>query len=188
MHRGPKLVDIAGDQRDEAHRDGAANSVAAGCDEHAEVRGEHQAELIVGKLLAERMGEPTGDGGRGVLQRKVDPDVEDVGDGVDEPHQADGKQRSAKQPRTPEQQHNPGGIAERNQRVRWDEDRPGRREDEFEDGVIAQMHQRDGEGEDRQTPPCAAHLPAQRAPDAQNEHQAGDGNKAADGLQRIGGP
>ena len=38
-----KPIDVAGDERDEAHGDGTADSVAAGSDEHAEVGREHEA-------------------------------------------------------------------------------------------------------------------------------------------------
>ena len=87
-----EAVEVPGDQSDETHGDGSANAVAAGGDEHAEFRGKHEAHLVGREGLAEEMGEAAGDVGGGVLQGEVDEDVEDVGDGVDEPEQSEGKE------------------------------------------------------------------------------------------------
>ena len=41
-----EAIDVASDESDKAHGDGSADTVAAGRDEHAEVRREHEAHLV----------------------------------------------------------------------------------------------------------------------------------------------
>src|ERR1700722_6267670 len=74
-----KAIDVAGDERDEAHGDGAADSVAAGSDEHAEVWREHEAELVVAERLAERDGECARYVSGDALEWEIDIDVKDMG-------------------------------------------------------------------------------------------------------------
>jgi len=122
------------------------------------------------------------------LQRQIYPKIEDMRNGVDEPHEHDGKQRRAKESFAAEQERRTGSIAERHQGMWRNEDGPGGRKDEFEDGVIAKMNQRDGEGENREAPPGATHLPAKRPPYPEDQQEADERDKTADRFKGIGCP
>ena len=99
-----EAIDVAGDECDEAHGDGSTDAVAAGSDEHAEVGREHEAHLVGAEGLSERDGEGAGYMGGDALQREIDEDVEDVGDGVDEPDEDDGEESGAKEAGAAEEQ------------------------------------------------------------------------------------
>jgi hypothetical protein len=183
-----ETVDVASDERDKAHGDGAADSVAAGSDEHAEVWREHEAELIVTEGLTEGDGEDARYVGGDALQGEVNVDVEDVGDGVDEPDEDDGEESCAVEAGSAEEQHNAGDVSKRHERMRWEVDGTLRRHDEDEDGLIANMNGGDGDGEDGETPEAALHLPLLRAPDSEYEHSADERNHHADGLKGVHSP
>ena len=113
-----ETVDVAGDERDEAHGDGSADAVATGRDEHAEVGGEHEAHLVGAEWLSEGDGEGAGYVGGDALEGQVDEDVEDVGDGIDEPHQHDGEERGAEETGASEEQDDAGSVGEGYEGVR----------------------------------------------------------------------
>ncbi len=70
---------------------GAADAVAPGSDEHAELRREHQAQLVRTQWLAQRNRKPACNMGGGALQRQIDKDVEDVRNRINEPKKNQGK-------------------------------------------------------------------------------------------------
>ncbi len=142
-----KAIDVACDQRDEAHGDCSANAVAARSDEHAELWGEHEAQLVGAKGLAERDGKRPRNVSGGPLQRKVDKDVEDVGNGIDKPEENQGKQRGAEEACAAKEKNDAGTVGKDDQRVRRNIDGPLRREDKDEDGLIADVD--DGGGDER---------------------------------------
>ena len=54
--------------------------------------------------------------------------------------------------------------------------------------MVADVYRDDGDCEQREPPPRSVHLPAQRAPGPQNQHEADDRDKHADGFERVSGP
>ena len=113
--------------------------------------------------MTERLAECDGEGARYVsrdaLQGEIDVDVEDVGDGVDEPDKDDGEESCAKETGSAEEQNDAGDVSKGHERVRWKVDGPLRGDDEDEDGLIADVDGSDGDGEDDKTPQAALHLP-----------------------------
>jgi hypothetical protein len=123
-----------------------------------------------------------------MLQRQVDVQRKEVGHGVDEPHEHDGKERGTKEARPAEEQHDAGCVGEGYKGVRRHKDGPRGSKDELQDGVIAQVYEADGGDEEDEAPPGAVHLPVQRAPGAQDEEETEDGDESTDGFERVGGP
>jgi hypothetical protein len=188
MRGETKAVNVTRDKCDEAHRDGAADSIAAWSDEHAEVRREHEAKLVVAERLAERDGEGTrymcGDS----LKGEIDVDVEDVRDGVDEPDEDYGKESGAIESGSSEEQDYTGDVGKSYERVRWEVDGPLRRDDEDENCLIADVDGCDGNRKDDKPPETALHLPLLGTPYTKNEHGADQRDHHANGFECIHGP
>ena len=183
-----KAIDVAGDERDEAHGDGAADAVAAGRDEHAEVRGEHEAEVVWSEMLPEAHREGAGDMGGDCLQREVDQAAERIGDGIDEPEEKDGEERGAQEAGPSEQQDCAGCIADRHERGGREDGRPAGRDDEDEDGALLDPRFHQDKQQEGQPPPGAFGLPSDRSPGAQDEDETDQRNHHAERLGWLAQP
>ena len=188
QHLRLELVDVPRNQRQESHRDRAANPIASRSDKHPELRRKHQPQLVRTELLPHPMRKRPRNMRRSMLQRQIDPKREHMRHRVHEPHQHNRKQRRPKQPPSTKEQHRSRGIGKRHSRMRRQKDRPRRRKDELENRMIAQVHQSHRRHQDRQPPPAAIHLPTQRTPRPQDQNQRHHRHKPANRLQRIVGP
>ena len=88
--------------------------------------------------------------GGDALEWQVDEDVEDVGDGIDEPEQNYRKERGTKETGATEEQDHSGTVGEDYQRVGWQVDRPLGGENKDENRLFADMDGEDGQDKDEQ--------------------------------------
>jgi len=180
-------LEIAEDESQISQSDRAANAVAAGRDEHAEVRREHEAQLRRGGREVNERGEIARDAGRDVLQRNVDHAAGDDGHGLREQQQPNGKPRLAPDARPGKQEHNAAAIEIDGQGER-DEGNESAAGGDEEFGAGAQNADEKCCADYQQTPPASAQLPAVLLLDAESEDDADRRNEHADRAQRIGGP
>ena len=185
MRIPPEPIDIPRDQRDKAHRNGAANAVAARGDKHSELRREHEPQLVRTERLTERDRKCPRHVSGCALQREIDKHVEDVRNGVDEPEENERKQRRPEEPGTTKEQHNSCAVGEDDQRVRRDINRPLRGEDEDQNRLIAHTYDDGGDDQNDQAPPATIDLPIQRTPHPQNKHEADQRDEHTNGLEGV---
>ena len=136
-------LEIAEHQRDVPHGDRAANPVAAGRDEHAEIRRKHQAQLRRGGREVDQRGKGTRDMGGDVLQRDIDHAAGEHGHGLREQQQPQGKPGPATNARAGKQENNAAAIKKDGQGQRDERDQSPAGSDE-EQRVFAD--QAEGEG------------------------------------------
>jgi hypothetical protein len=122
------------------------------------------------------------------LQREIDVDVEEVGDGIDEEQQDEREERRSKQAFAAKQQHHADAIGEDDKRGRRDVKVPLRRDDQDHNGLLAHFDEDGGAEEQSETPPGSVHLPAERVPGAENQKKTNDRNNHADRLESVSGP
>ena len=138
--------------------------------------------------LSEQMGEATGDVRGNLLQRKVNQNVEDVRDGVNEPEKREWEEGCAKEARAAEKKDDARGVCDDHKRMRRQINSPLRRNHEDQNCLGAKEDGKRSENEQGEPPSGSLEVPSNGAPCAQNKGKADEGNQHADGFEGVGRP